>query len=327
MPTSSPPTPVPLQLSESWDSDSASTRSQQTVTDGSSETLRPRGSRQLLLLLELAKQRTSSSSSVPTELLPRELSPSQEPPLQELPPQEPPLQEHLGVPIPRKASHDDHPEPELLATSAGDHSGGLIPLLSTISLLELSLDAEVPKTTPGDYRTGGVLGATTPHRVPSAALLLTWGARAVPRQLQRVPSMTPIGARPVVSRRLSTQAMAPGSGTAAAGAEPDLPNLDPTLVTGSPLRMWLNPQTPPPMALGVNPGRLQPAVQPIFISNSGDKSPPLLPVNTPHEAPPMTPLLLNMGQLREDLEEETEETGRRMSRSDESSDDGVHMDL
>lgn len=159
---------------------------------------------------------------------------------------------------------DEHPEPELLATSVGkDSDGRLIPLSSTISLLSLS-----------NNTTGGA---------PTLLELVLFVKQQQPQlQLQQLQAAQPPVA-PVMDRKNSHNNMRSRNSlthlhqqrlqpyqkltlpTPPAHSEfttfatpqsipvprqqgimtPDSPNLDPTSVGGSPSRFWLSSQTPP----------------------------------------------------------------------------------
>lgn len=151
---------------------------------------------------------------------------------------------------------DEHPEPELLATSVGkDNDGRLIPSSSTISLLSLSNNAASAAT--------NYLEFAAVQKQPSLGLLLV----PAPPAMDRINSYTNMRSRNSLTH-LSQQRLQPyqklTSPTVGSSAEftsissplnipvtrnqgftPDSPNLDPTSIGGSPSRFWLSSQTPP----------------------------------------------------------------------------------
>ncbi|ODQ83198.1 hypothetical protein BABINDRAFT_159638 [Babjeviella inositovora NRRL Y-12698] len=130
------------------------------------------------------------------------------------------------------------------------------------------------------------------------------------------------------------------------GSVPDSPNLDPISVGGSPSKFWLNPPMPiahtspeiiqrqaasPPLYVMAQLSPQQPSLllvrgilpAAISIPINGDESPNLMPVNTPSEAPPMTPLQLSTMDMSLDSVWELErENGER----DESDYDSSYYD-
>ncbi|SGZ54535.1 CIC11C00000003574 [Sungouiella intermedia] len=156
---------------------------------------------------------------------------------------------------------DEHPEPELLATSVGkDNDGRLLPSSSTISLLSLSNNAVSVSTNYLDFTP---VQKQAPPVVPS-------GVPAVPMApiMDRKNSYNNMRSRNSLTH-LSQQRLQPyqklTSPTVGSSAEfssmtspqnipmprnqsfmtPDSPNLDPTSLGGSPSRFWLSSQTPP----------------------------------------------------------------------------------
>lgn len=152
---------------------------------------------------------------------------------------------------------DEHPEPELLATSVGKYSDGrLIPSSSTISLLSLSNNAASVATNYLEFVPG--------QKQPPAGTLQA----PMPPVMDRKNSYNNMRSRNSLTH-LSQQRLQPyqklTSPTVGSSAEftsissprnipmprnqgfmtPDSPSLDPTSVGGSPSRFWLNSQTPP----------------------------------------------------------------------------------
>lgn len=117
----------------------------------------------------------------------------------------------LALPEPETAP-DDHPEPELLATSVGRVGGRIIPSLSAISLLSLNSPLDKEKEGRGVEGRGEIRPAD----------LREWRRRAgrVALKVGLAPLLIP-GRVPV----------------------PDLPSLGPTSIGNSPSRLWLS--TPP----------------------------------------------------------------------------------
>lgn len=158
---------------------------------------------------------------------------------------------------------DEHPEPELLATSVGkDNDGRLIPSSSTISLLSLSNNAASVSTNYLDV-------ALLPKQgVPAVVPAMAPAVGPVPTAMDLRNSYNNIRSRNSLTH-LHQQRLQPyhklTSPTVASNAEfitisspqnipmarnqgimtPDSPNLDPTSLGGSPSRFWLNSQTPP----------------------------------------------------------------------------------
>lgn len=243
---------------------------------------------------------------------------------------------------------DDHPEPELLATSVGkDLEGRLIPSSSTISLLSLSNNNNnnsTPNITgsigygPSSYGdshttlTGKMLQMTPAHPTNvftnNAAAMTTADRKSSYGNLRSRNSITHLSQQRLLlyHRTLTPNVtqMAQFETSPQHGAQPrnpifapDSPSLDPTSLGGSPLRFWLNAQTPPNLmqrirnmmaAAAVNEyhalpsNQTQPAqisqnsvLQAIDIGRRASDSPTLNPVQTPLEEVPMTPLYLNPG--------------------------------
>lgn len=243
---------------------------------------------------------------------------------------------------------DEHPEPELLATSVGrDGDGRLIPSSSTISLLSLNNNSLNNNSVATNYL--DLLPAKP------AAYLEFLPSKPVPPVMDRKNSYNNIRSRNSLThltqqrlqpyQKLTSPSM-PGNAEFASLASPqnipglrnqgmiapDSPNLDPTSIGGSPSRFWLSSQTPPRLLLNslsksrthmyphilhhvqlanvsagsnhgnipINPtsnsvsssGSLHSVSKAINIKSGGD-SPVLIPVQTPLEDFPMTPLFLN----------------------------------
>ncbi|RLV87767.1 hypothetical protein JA9_002295 [Meyerozyma sp. JA9] len=222
---------------------------------------------------------------------------------------------------------DEHPEPELLASSVGkEMDGRIIPSSSTISLLSLNQDPE------GSNQQVGV-SAPQPN-----------SNRVSPQVFQNA-QMQPIKPAPITSRnsvtrlnqhRFQTYRSPPPTANATLHSQlagqaaaipirevvPDSPMLDPTSIGGSPSRFWLSSQTPPRSLAGsyknksyqLQMSQMHGTVggrEPIYVAKGGGSSPILYPVQTPSEDPPMTPLYLNgddyFAQVRIPEQEEMEE--------------------
>lgn len=150
---------------------------------------------------------------------------------------------------------DDHPEPELLATSVGkDSDGRLIPLSSTISLLSLSNNTGSVST---NYLDFPMHKQAAPHPLQPVQPVMDrknsynnirlrnsithlHQQRLQPYQKLTLPT---VGNQAEFSTLTSPQTipMARNQGF----MTPDLPNLDPTSIGGLPSRFWLSSQTPP----------------------------------------------------------------------------------
>lgn len=173
---------------------------------------------------------------------------------------------------------DDHPEPQLLATSVGkDMDGRLIPSSSTISLLSLShLDEPRLKITPSksfnmtsrqyppayldrkNSYTNMPPGPSNAYVIPSKNSYTNIPSKNSITHLsqQRLQNYHRLTSPPPGSVTSPTNPMSPAhldsfySTTLSipiqnATIVPDSPNLDPTSLGGSPSRFWLTSQTPP----------------------------------------------------------------------------------
>ncbi|OBA21735.1 hypothetical protein METBIDRAFT_12210 [Metschnikowia bicuspidata var. bicuspidata NRRL YB-4993] len=213
-----------------------------------------------------------------------------------------------------------HPEPSLLATSIGkDHDGRLIPSSSTISLLSLNSNVNGGSllTHPETFNTsvkGSVPGLThaNPDRVSSYTNLRSRNSithlgqqRLQPYHKLSSPIAPSLGEFSIIS---SPKTIPWGKNQM---TTPDSPNLNPTSFGESPSRFWLSAQTPPksltmpkhknqfvgPLGFAVTPFQQKNQQKHAFtntinITRGGD-SPVLIPVQTPIEDIPMTPLYLN----------------------------------
>lgn len=164
---------------------------------------------------------------------------------------------------------DDHPEPQLLATSVGkDMDGRIIPSSSTISLLSLShLDEPRLKITPSkSFNTASRQyppayldrknSYTNIHPGPSNAYVLPSKNSMTHLSQQRLQNYHRLTSPPPGTVTSPTNPMSPAhldsfySTTLSIPIQnavivPDSPNLDPTSLGGSPSRFWLTSQTPP----------------------------------------------------------------------------------
>ncbi|ODV79403.1 uncharacterized protein CANTADRAFT_22146 [Suhomyces tanzawaensis NRRL Y-17324] len=173
---------------------------------------------------------------------------------------------------------DDHPEPELLASSVGkDINGRLIPSSSTISLLSLNnLQNDLDSTLIGSTKDSQTLSKLQQHfqlfqtqpviNQPQAFVDRKNSYSAIPSRnsithlnqirlqpYQRFTSPPPAGPHmqqisPQTSQEShhSTSQSIPINSTYKGNIiVPDSPNLDPTSLGGSPSRFWLSSQTPP----------------------------------------------------------------------------------
>lgn len=194
-------------------------------------------------------------------------------------------QDDRGIPVQTRAGHegqaltDEHPEPELLATSVGKGiDGKLIPSSLTISLLSLNANS---------LSSIGQLPQLVDRRNSHGPPLRTSLTHLHHQRLHPYHKLTLAGQEPTPSIH-----MVRSSGMISA---PDLPNLDPTSLGTLPSRFWLGSQTPPKLLSGSykrslhghnghNTRRI----------NRGDELPTLPPVQTPMEDLPMTPLHLSL---------------------------------
>ncbi|KAF3993105.1 hypothetical protein FT663_00929 [Candidozyma haemuli var. vulneris] len=207
---------------------------------------------------------------------------------------------------------DEHPEPELLATSVGkDIDGRLIPSSSTISLLSLN--------TNGNFGSAATQYSGFPHILDRKNSHSGLGSRNSLTRLnhQRLQPYHKL-ASTQESSSPATQSIPMVRNAGAMLSAPDSPNLDPTSLGGSPSRFWLGSQTPPKSLSGSYNKRsctlqltqlhntqqlhnTSGSIRPGTSTGSGhtarafrgDDSPILNPVQTPLEDMPMTPLYLN----------------------------------
>lgn len=272
---------------------------------------------------------------------------------------------------------DDHPEPELLASSVGkEMDGRMIPSSSTISLLSLSVHPEATKVTTGfnplpqqpphQHQTQ----FPTHHIHPPQGQVSQFGFSALDRKnsfnnissrnslthlyqkrgvvapLTPTNTQSPTNNLPSMFSSTSTTQSIPINNRIPVSI-PDSPNLDPTSLGGSPSRFWLSSQTPPRSlgnSLNSSSRQLYYMLQhsqqqnqnivvappqdrsnyiassahtttgPIAINRkrSDDSSPVLIPVLTPTEEPPMTPLYLNGQQYNQEYFEVREDVDENM---------------
>ncbi|EMG49114.1 hypothetical protein G210_0199 [Candida maltosa Xu316] len=210
---------------------------------------------------------------------------------------------------------DDHPEPELLASSVGkEFDGRIIPSSSTISLLSLnqqeiyhspkSLNQSLSSTT-----TNININGSTYH--PS--FLTRKNSMASYSNLQRLQPYQKLTSPPPPQQQQQQHDYIHSNGIPIQSLPPDSPNLDPVSLNGSPSRFWLSSQTPP---ASNNNSYKNHYTKTYYINTTGVSTSPVLnPVQTPIEEPPMTPLFLNsrtdyftrVNRLSEAEEEEEEE--------------------
>lgn len=182
---------------------------------------------------------------------------------------------------------EDHPEPQLLATSVGqDLDGRLIPSTSTISLLSLNqerkLDGERPDSiniNKYDNLLKNYNDSFKNHDKENSNAFI----------LERKNSTSGYTVNHYMNQqRIQHYHQKNYSDN---NLPPDSPNLDPVSLHGSPSRFWLNSQTPPRSLSSSNLSRNH--LNQLFsmgkIKLVG--SPNLRPVQT--QDPPMTPLYLN----------------------------------
>lgn len=223
---------------------------------------------------------------------------------------------------------DDHPEPELLATSVGKElDGRMIPSSSTISLLSLnsnsilSLNNESYQSNkPSQFPPPPLLDRKNsfPSMISSRNSITHLSHQRLQPYLKMTSPNVPLTADFNVST--SPRVIPLSRNQSFYQATPDSPNLDPISVGGSPSRFWLSSQTPPkslsgsltmtrPQVLqmtplnnapstnqqvhGFNVGSTHAVSKAINIKRTGSDSPVLNPVQTPIEDTPMTPLYLN----------------------------------
>lgn len=264
---------------------------------------------------------------------------------------------------------DEHPEPELLASSVGKEIGGrMIPSSLTISLLSLGGTEPLPAAFfPSPKSAQSSYNYTSPTQPPSGLdrknSFNTLARHPINNHVtqQRLLSYHKFTSPPITSPADAPtvssleHAAYQGIPIKAPISVPDSPCLDPTLVGGLPLRFWLLSQTPPKLlATSLRNSRTQlyqmqhqqphpqylqhpffqhqnqiqsasPGLAPYTHYNAGNTytptaavnirrfdSPALLPVQTPGEEAPMTPLYLSQNDGYFDIaprhpEEEPEE--------------------
>ncbi|CAN3365104.1 hypothetical protein DICA3_F15412 [Diutina catenulata] len=196
----------------------------------------------------------------------------------------------MTSPIAIEHRFDDHPEPELVASSYKDSDGHLIPSTSSISLLSLNdlgpqIRISSPQQLPRDFK-------EPKDRKNSFA------------SQQRINHYRILNSPPF------SAAMSPLDHVVSPVSAPDSPTLDPTSIGGSPSRLLLTSTiseslsnamgSPPPLSphvdavVGFMPSlSMTPAKKKFMRSNAKILSPVLHPVQTPVEEPPMTPLYLS----------------------------------
>jgi hypothetical protein len=156
----------------------------------------------------------------------------------------------------------EQPEPQILATSAGNDSNGTL-ITSTSNISLLSLNHEFP-----------VL-MNSPKIIPNTSFILDRkNSHASQQRIQHYQKFAPSNVE--------------FSASVPINVPPDSPNLVPTSVGGSPSRFWLSNQTPPRSINDVT------KVIPSLFTGPKSKrvgSPILNPVQT--QDPPMTPLYLS----------------------------------
>ncbi|KAK6205645.1 uncharacterized protein RJT21DRAFT_124768 [Scheffersomyces amazonensis] len=188
---------------------------------------------------------------------------------------------NINIPTSQQTNYtDEHPEPELLATSVGKEvDGRLIPSSSTISLLSLNYNHE-PQLQPLSQVQPQPQSQSQAQPQKSPRVLQTSTFQQPQPTIDRKNSFTNIISRGSITH-LNQQRLQPyqrltspppGSTTSnyypeyflsnstaqsipikpsvqhisgPEGTVPDSPYLDPTSVSGSPSRFWLSSQTPP----------------------------------------------------------------------------------
>lgn len=202
-----------------------------------------------------------------------------------------------------KSLPQDHPEPELLASSVGkDFDGRLIPSLSTISLLSLNNHNTSPNIAhqPTFQTRNPVPERKNSHIISRNSLTHLSQIRLQP--YQKFTSPPPILQQQQQNDYLTTTSPQTIPMSGRLGTVPDSPSLDPTSLGGLPSRFWLSSQTPPRSLAGsytrgsrshlYELGLTTATSKAIAIKHLGSDSPTLNPVQTPSEDPPMTPLYL-----------------------------------
>lgn len=151
---------------------------------------------------------------------------------------------------------NDHPEPELLATSVGrDMDGRLIPSSSTISLLSLNNQPQQLQQSPqiqqqASFHLSPQLNQNQ-FEDPNANYNYTSGSNRKTNIRSR-NSLTHLNQKRFETYQRLTSPP-PGQDHSTSQSipinnkfiTPDSPNLDPTSLNGSPSRFWLSSQTPP----------------------------------------------------------------------------------
>lgn len=220
---------------------------------------------------------------------------------------------------------DEHPEPELLATSVGKElDGRMIPSSSTISLLSLNNNNFLSFNN-DSYQSNKPSQFPPPllDRKNSHPTLISSRNSITHSNQQRLQpylkmSSPSIPANADFYSTTSPQVIPLSRNQSFQHITPDSPNLDPVSLGGSPSRFWLNSQTPPkslsgsltmsrtqmfpmtqlnsatqPQSQGFIIGSANSVSKAINIKGSGGDSPILNPVQTPIEDMPITPLYLN----------------------------------
>ncbi|KAL6453116.1 hypothetical protein SBY92_000464 [Candida maltosa Xu316] len=162
---------------------------------------------------------------------------------------------------------DDHPEPELLASSVGkEFDGRIIPSSSTISLLSLNQQEISRKNSMASYS-----------------------------NLQRLQPYQKLTSPPPPQQQQQQHDYIHSNGIPIQSLPPDSPNLDPVSLNGSPSRFWLSSQTPPASGVSTSPV-LNPVQTPI-------EEPPMTPLFLNSR----TDYFTRVNRLSEAEEEEEEE--------------------
>ncbi|KAK6459765.1 uncharacterized protein RJT20DRAFT_132883 [Scheffersomyces xylosifermentans] len=178
-----------------------------------------------------------------------------------------------SIEIPNGRYTDDHPEPELLASSVGNEMDGhIIPSSSAISLLSLNSHAHTTHTLQSDLHPEKAVSPKIPQQAQQGAFAdrknsftniksrnsLTHLTQQRLQPYQRFTSPPPALQQQTQQQQPLTQNGFPNDfytshstsqsipiNNPIIGTEPDSPNLDPTSIGGSPSRFWLSSQTPP----------------------------------------------------------------------------------
>lgn len=232
------------------------------------------------------------------------------------------IPENILVPV---KYTDEHPEPELLATSVGKElDGRIIPSSSTISLLSLNSNNFLSLNNDSYQSNKPAQFPPLLDRKNSHPTLIASRNSITHLNQQRLQPYLKINSPSVPANAdfhnsTSPQVIPLSRNHSFQHITPDSPNLDPVSLGGSPSRFWLSSQTPPkshsgsfsrshvfPMTqLHSTPhttqqngqyfavGSANSVSKAINIKGSGGDSPVLNPVQTPIEDMPMTPLYLN----------------------------------